>query len=729
MYIKELYIGAFGGLKDRKFSFTDGINLIEGENESGKSTLCAFIKFIFFGLPAKSRVVMSDRKRYLPFDGSPASGTLTLVNEEGEFIITRTFTPSGRGGSDKVQIASTATAETVDADPAEYFLGMNEALFTRTAYIPQLSGGLIDGNEVTGAMENLLYSKDEEIDSAAAIKALEKAASALVHKRGNGGKLNEATAELDLLTAKAAVGGNAQSELTRLEEQINNLSKTEAENEKILREAEENVEKYRKAEILRSFDELDKAKTSLIQEKEAYASALPGGHVPSSDDLMEMVRLSEGIKNADNDIAAKGTRPLPPLPVGRIAADGGRERVKAALQKEKSKGNAFTVCAVIFFIAALTLAVLTALIPLTPFVYMGSAALCLAGVVMLILGISATGKVKAKLTEYGIRTLSQLDSLSQKEENERLTYEKEVAERRRELTQAQAVKQEQVARASLLLERYGSAYANPDHLAGEVARLSALREKLTAQKANIDLNERDAAKAERDLSEHDRDGLKLALATDPYTVLSSIDIKENERRATFGQTSRDTLREKLSELRLQRVSLAKEAEEAEAVKERMLSLQEEIGLLRDRYNAVSLALSALESAAADVKEQFSPALAGRAAEIMAQATEGKYDRFILGREMNISYMDNAYGGAVRDADHLSAGTKDMAYLSLRIALCEVLCEKGDIPMIFDESFAAMDEGRLSAILSVIAKREGQSFILSSGKREGAYLSGCNKIKM
>jgi len=729
MYIKELYIGAFGGIKDRGFSFTDGINLIEGENESGKSTLCAFIKFIFFGLPARAKATMSDRKRYLPFDGSPAFGTLTLVTEEGEYIIARTFTPSGRGGSDKVQITDTSTAEAVDADPAEHFLGMTETLFTRTAYLTQLSGGRIDGTEVSTAMENLLYSKDEEIDSAAAIKALEKAATALVHKRGNGGKLNEAMAELDLLSAKAAVNGNAEEELSRLEEQINSLSKTEAENERILREAEENVDKYRRAEILRSFDELDKAKARLLKDKEEYSAALPGGHVPSSEDLMEMVRLSEGIKNADNDIALRGTRPLPDMPVGRIATDGGKEKVKADLSAKKSKGNTFIACAMIFFTVTAVLFVLTALIPLTPFVYLGAGAAWIVGVILLTIGVTSTSKVQAKLKEYGIRSLSELESLSQREDNQRLSYEKEVAERRSQLAEAQARKQEQVARASLLLERYGSAYVDPDRLAGEVARLSALREKLAAQKANIDLNERDAAKAQRDLSEHDRDALKLSLAADPYGVLASIDIKENERRATFGATSRDTLREKLSELRLQRVSLAREADEANAVKERMVALNDEIGLLRDRYNAVSLALSALESAAADVKEQFSPALASRAAEIMAQATEGRYDRFILGREMNISYMDNAHGGAVRDADHLSAGTKDMAYISLRIALCEVLCEKGELPMIFDESFASMDEGRLAAILSVIAGRKGQSFILSSGKREGICLNGCNKIKM
>ncbi|MBQ8696939.1 MAG: AAA family ATPase, partial [Clostridia bacterium] len=236
MYIKELYIGTFGALKDRRFSFTDGVNLIEGPNESGKSTLCAFIKFIFFGLPARAKGAMSDRKRYLPFDGSAASGTLTLVCAEGEYIISRTFTPSGRGGSDKVEINDLRTGAPLTGDPAELFLGMTEGLFTRTAYIPQLSGGLVDGTEVSAAMENLLYSKDEEIDSSAAIKALEKAATALVHKRGSGGRLNEAVAELDILTAKAAVSGGAGKRLRELEEQISDLSATERENARHLNE-------------------------------------------------------------------------------------------------------------------------------------------------------------------------------------------------------------------------------------------------------------------------------------------------------------------------------------------------------------------------------------------------------------------------------------------------------------------------------------------------------------
>ncbi len=729
MYIKELYIGAFGGLRERRFSFTDGVNLIKGANESGKSTLCAFIKFIFFGLPARGKVVMGDRKRYLPFDGSAASGTLTLVQGEEEYIISRTFTPSGRGGSDKVEIHRLPTGEAVEADPAEYFLGMTEGLFTRTAYIPQLSGGLVDGNEVSAAMENLLYSKDEEIDSAAAIKMLEKASTALMHKRGSGGKLNEAMAELDLLTAKAAVSGDARESLGQLEEQIQTLTATEKENARHLREAEENIAKYRASEILRDFDTLEKGEAALAEEKARYATLLPGGSVPSGEDLMEMVRLSEGIKNTEKELSDYEAAPLPQLPSSVLSADGGKDKVKESLSAKAAKSRGMTACGGILLAAALTLASLVIFAHLTPYIYIGAAVCAAAGAALLIMGLSAGKDVKAKYERYGVSSLAELDYLAHREENDRLTFENAMARHREGLLLLKNRQQDQIMAASALLAKYGSGYKSADVLAGEVARLSALREKLVAMKMSIETAARAQEKARAELSEYDKERLRAELSGDPYEILSSVDIKENERRASFGKLSKENFRDKLSELQMRRVSLSREAEEAEAVGQRIAALNEEIAAMRGRYNAITLALSALESAAADVKEQFSPALANRAAEIMARATGGKYDRFLLSHEMNISYMDNENGGAVRDADHLSAGTKDMAYICLRLALCEVLCQKGRLPMIFDESFAAMDDVRLAAILGIIAAREGQSLVLTSGVREGELLGGCNSVKM
>ena len=54
MIIKELNIIEFGCLKDKKISLCDTLNIISGENESGKSTVMLFIKFMFYGLPRRS---------------------------------------------------------------------------------------------------------------------------------------------------------------------------------------------------------------------------------------------------------------------------------------------------------------------------------------------------------------------------------------------------------------------------------------------------------------------------------------------------------------------------------------------------------------------------------------------------------------------------------------------------------------------------------------------------
>ena len=50
MRIREAGIFNFGKLQNIKFQFSDGINVIYGENEQGKSTLHAFLMAMLFGL-------------------------------------------------------------------------------------------------------------------------------------------------------------------------------------------------------------------------------------------------------------------------------------------------------------------------------------------------------------------------------------------------------------------------------------------------------------------------------------------------------------------------------------------------------------------------------------------------------------------------------------------------------------------------------------------------------
>ena len=49
MIITEIYIKNFGMLSERRLRFSDGVQVLYGENESGKSTLNAFIRAMLFG--------------------------------------------------------------------------------------------------------------------------------------------------------------------------------------------------------------------------------------------------------------------------------------------------------------------------------------------------------------------------------------------------------------------------------------------------------------------------------------------------------------------------------------------------------------------------------------------------------------------------------------------------------------------------------------------------------
>ena len=49
MIIESIHIDKFAGLSDFDLRLGAGLNIIEGKNESGKSTVAAFIKFLFLG--------------------------------------------------------------------------------------------------------------------------------------------------------------------------------------------------------------------------------------------------------------------------------------------------------------------------------------------------------------------------------------------------------------------------------------------------------------------------------------------------------------------------------------------------------------------------------------------------------------------------------------------------------------------------------------------------------
>ena len=65
MKIRSLFVESFGKLKNQRIDFSTGINVITGENESGKNSLARFIRFMLYGFtsPRNSSIAQNDKKK------------------------------------------------------------------------------------------------------------------------------------------------------------------------------------------------------------------------------------------------------------------------------------------------------------------------------------------------------------------------------------------------------------------------------------------------------------------------------------------------------------------------------------------------------------------------------------------------------------------------------------------------------------------------------------------
>ena len=199
MTIRRIHIASFGGLRDFDCELYSGMNVIRGDNESGKTSLAMFIKFIFYGLSGRSLDgAPSERKKYVNWDTGMAEGYIIAGHEGREYRIERTLSVSVRAGSDKesvresLTVTDTATGGRVaelEESPGIEFFGVPEQVFVNTVFSGQSGRARIDGSDTAAAVENILFSADETVNVKKAAEKIEKYRRALLHKKGSGGEI------------------------------------------------------------------------------------------------------------------------------------------------------------------------------------------------------------------------------------------------------------------------------------------------------------------------------------------------------------------------------------------------------------------------------------------------------------------------------------------------------------------------------------------------------------
>lgn len=119
---------------------------------------------------------------------------------------------------------------------------------------------------------------------------------------------------------------------------------------------------------------------------------------------------------------------------------------------------------------------------------------------------------------------------------------------------------------------------------------------------------------------------------------------------------------------------------------------------------------------------FSPALGRRAAEIFRALTGGRYTGVVLDRDFRVCAQPEGEQ-LYRDAPFLSAGTVDQLYLAVRLAVCDLaLPQEEPAPLILDDALTAFDDERCAAALTYLKEeaKKRQILLFTCHSREAEF---------
>lgn len=165
MKINEIMIDGFGKHVNLHINFEEGVNVLSGDNESGKSTVVAFIKAALYGL--SGRGATSDRKKYAPWDENARYGGWMKFEHAGNYYrVTVRFAESKRG--DTIILYNDMTGRQIPIPEGrtvgELVLEMSANTYDLTVFASQLgSKPEIDNSNMDCLIEQLSNSSNKDM--------------------------------------------------------------------------------------------------------------------------------------------------------------------------------------------------------------------------------------------------------------------------------------------------------------------------------------------------------------------------------------------------------------------------------------------------------------------------------------------------------------------------------------------------------------------------------------
>ena len=753
MIIEKIVIKSFGRINDMTFEFSDGVNVIEGENESGKSTIAAFIRYMLYGFTDDGNGGLEERKKRINWDTGMAHGSMYVRVGGKRYAIHRSTVPTDKSDRptyrEEASIVDVETGAPVFGKLAagEVFFGVDSELFDNTAFIGQIGDSGIDEDSVKESIENIIFSGSEKINKQRAVSRITDKMNALLHEGGVGGAIVDLARKEEALEESLEVCNRDNRLILEKEAELSRIRTRRAEAEQRQLKLQEFDTSYNYAMLIQTFDQLHVFEQEMEEKNEFYNKFIEentrAGFYPDDQYLTDLLVARKGVNEAYHALgdaqdaynaqrSAIGITHEIENAIERAGELGGEaEIVKRAtsLWKQNVRDTALAIVAGLALIAAGVLGILSGSNPDMQVGMIISAvvgALALAGGAYLAYDlIKNTKALKALQTEFGTATFDDLkgkiaviaEARSKRDAMALATENARVA-----VVKARERYEEAKRQLTVLILRWGEEPPVADlgdflaNLEGRVRFFLEKKNELLDEKTNIEITVKEIRRNLADKSEIDVRAQVAPLMRKTLMGFNHDEIINGIADAKARVAEEDRL---AFDVENELMSLKARAGDPGQYYSRIDALAKRREDMQQKHKAYFIALRAINNATDNLRAEISPRLGEYATGLMEIMTNKKYSSFGVSDDLEISFV--GADGDGKSIDFLSGGTRDMAYVAVRSALIDMLYGEKP-PICFDESFAHQDNVRARAMMKAIGQlaNEGyQSFVFTCRGRESA----------
>lgn len=672
------------------------------------------------------------RKKYTPWDGSSMAGSIDFENNGRLYRLERIFGSSN--STDKVTLIdqNLGERETVAADIGTKLFGLTLPAFERSIFIGQFgfpeSNTLAEG-ELQSKLSNIAFTGDEAVSYEAVEKRLQNARYELSSKSGKAGiydknlklcfdlenQLEEANAQQTALKSAKEKAEQITIHIKSLQEKADILKQQiDAEND--IR----NAQKLR--ELLNLKAELDELNKSLTLTDGKIADEMFVRKVEFCLSKIENIKAKITAKQSETDVLENNLK-LALNPTSDATPEKQKELAQKIqnLENQKQelcekieklqKADKPKATYIIWYILALVLGIASAVvfsfINVAAFIGFGITAILL--VLALVFTIKAKSKVKndaaqllnLQLEENRLISLIASENSNLNAINTALGSSSAMIENQKEIISTNlkdiSTWQDDLKSEEQTLFTLFAAYKIVDTVDAVKEALVIISQTATKQKElkqNINYIVRDVGNISYSEAEEKLKNLKTDNAVDFEIV-----------KADY-----ETLIQQITEQKTTLAAIANEVKNisartgnSEKIKTELLALKNKALHQKKYLNALDLALSVLNDAYAEVRQSYSSVLEQKSGEIFSAITGGNYKNMTISKTFGIAVeKSNTFGS--HELDYLSNGTVDQAYLSLRLALSQLITDNEQkLPVILDDALAQYDDSRTKTALGFLKK--------------------------